>query len=140
MAPNTSVAFIILAGKMLELEDELFQNKKSFLKRFLTGMGLFKINITELKLKNEHLLNKYYEVYKNIPEKELEDLGNFPNLLEESLRSLYKVIDGLDRRAKDITALNIDQYQELLKQYNMKKVDLIPILEREKVKFQMSYK
>lgn len=140
MATNASVAFIILAGKMLELEDELFQNKKSFLKRFLTGMGLFKINITELKLKNEHLLNKYYEVYKNSPEKELEDLGNFPERLEASLRSMYRVMDGLERRAKDITALNIEQYQELLKQYKLTKGDLIPVLEKEKIKFQMSYK
>jgi len=121
--------YIVVANKMFKIEDNLFQNKSSFLKRILIGIGVYRINMPTYVTEIRELHKKFEEIQDKTNERDKALIVNFTSKLNECIVSLSQIINGLARRSVNIEALDLDEYQKLIADYNLKKLDLIQILE-----------
>lgn len=121
-------------NKIFQLEDEIFQNKVSFIKRFLIGLGFFPIDTKELCNKAESLYEKYKEILEKTPEEKRRIMKKFLDEIGESILALKEITYGLNRRSKDIEALNWLEYQDLIREYNKHKTEMIRLLEEVQIR------
>jgi len=129
MNNKSLLPFIIVTNKMFKIEDNLFQNRASFVKKIFIAIGISHINMPAYAIEIKELYNKFEEINGKTNEKDRIEMVNFIGKLRECIVSLSQIIDGLLRRSINIEALNLDEYQKLIADYNLKKLDLIQILE-----------
>ncbi len=128
MYRKTHTPYVILAFKMLKIEDELFQNNIPAFKKPLVGLGIVKIDMTKLYKDINSLHKKYNEI--KCKDKEKEATKEFGTQLEQAIIALEELIKALYKKSKNIEPLNWNDYKVLTSKYRLRKEDVLITLEQ----------
>jgi hypothetical protein len=130
MQRNPFIPYIIISAKLFKLEQELFQTKTSFFKKFLLTTGLLNINIPEFAEKIEALHGKYKEILNKTNKEDIKEVNNYATKLEECIIAFEKIIYALLKKLVNNNSLNLENYQNLIDDYKKRKSEFLEISEK----------
>jgi hypothetical protein len=127
MYRKTHTPYVILAFKMLKIEDDLFQNNISVFKKPLVALGIVKIDMKKLYKDITSLHKKYNEIKGKDEKKEATE--EFGTQLEQAILALEELIRALYKQSKNIESLNWNDYKVLSSKYRLRKEDVLIALD-----------
>lgn len=129
MQRNPFIPYIIISTKLFKLEQEFFQTDASFLKKFLFTTGLLKIDVPEFAKKIRALREKYKEIVNKTSREDMIEVKNYATKLEGCLLAFEKIIYALLKKLVNNNSLNLEDYQNLIDDYNKRKFEFLEINE-----------